>query len=271
MRLQIKIFYLVIIIISTIFFNSPVCALEANAKSNNFYFVQISDTHIGKGSNLKITQRLIQQINKLPMDIQFVIHSGDIMQNGLRDTANTRLAVDVFNKLEAPIYFIPGNHDIYPEFLETEIDIFQKYFGELIFTKEFEEISFIGFFSDPIASSFSVVGYEPLIELERAIKLIDDKPIVVIHHIPSVDFFYNNIRHDGWKSADRIRWEKLLNSYNVIAIIAGHFHGSEQYWIGDIPLYISGSVTNRFGRQPSFRIYKYEDGKLSYRTQYETQ
>lgn len=246
-------------------------AEEVNEIDDTFYFVQISDSHIGKGTNLEITNRLIEQINALPMDIQFIIHTGDIVQYGLRDTINAKKAAAAFSKLEKPIYFIPGNHDIYPEYWETETGVFQKYFGELMFTKEFDNIAFVGLFTDPIAYSFSVDGYEPFEEIETALKKIKDKPIIVFHHIPSVGFFYNNTMHDGWQPEDKTRWQKLLNSFNVKAIIAGHFHSSEQHWIGDVPLHVPGSVTNRFGRQPSFRIYEYKDGKLGYRTQYEQQ
>ncbi len=238
-------------------------------ETNPFYFVQIADTHIGKGTNLEITQNLVKQINKLPMDIKFVIHTGDILQDGMRDTTNVIKAVRVLSELEAPLLYIPGNHDIFQEHLEEEIDIFQEYFGDLIFVKEFDEVSFIGLYSDPLAYSFSVEDYDPFFELEKALKKTSGKPVIVFHHIPSVGFFYNNTMHDGWENENRDRWEKTLNSYNVIAILAGHFHGSEQHWIGNIPLYVSASVTNRFGRQPSFRIYEYKNGTLSYRTQYE--
>ena len=242
---------------------------ESKTDDDHFYFVQISDTHIGKGTNLEITQRLVKQINELPMNIRFVIHTGDITQNGMSDTISVLNAIEALEKLAAPIYYIPGNHDIFQKNLEKEINIFQEYFGKLIFIRKFKEVSFIGLYSDPLAYSFSVEGYDVFNKLENALKKTYGKPVVVFHHIPSVEFFYNNTMHDGWDNENRDRWEKTLNSYNVIAILAGHFHSDEQHWIGEIPLYVSASVTNRFGRQPSFRIYEYKNGKLSYRTQYE--
>lgn len=242
---------------------------ETKTTIDHFYFVQITDTHIGKGTNLEITQNLVKQINELPMEIKFVIHTGDILQNGMRDTVNVKKAAKVLEKIEAPLYYVPGNHDIFQEHLEEEMNIFQDYFGELIVEIEFKELSFIGLYSDPIAYSFSVEGYDPFIELENALKKTNKKPVIVFHHIPSVESFYNNTMHEGWENENRNRWENILNSYNVIAILAGHFHSDEHHWIGNIPLYVSASVTNRFGRQPSFRIYEYINGKLSYRTQYE--
>ncbi len=242
---------------------------EIETKNNPFYFVQITDTHIGKGTNLEITQNLVKQINELPMEIKCVIHTGDILQDGMSDTTNVIKAFAALEKLEAPLYYIPGNHDIFQEHVRKEMDIFQEYFGDLIVEMDFEEVSFIGLYSDPIAHSFSVEGYDPFLELENALERTGDKPVIVFHHIPSVESFYNNTMHDGWENENRDRWEKTLNSHNVIAILAGHFHSDELHWIGEIPLFVSSSVTNRFGRQPSFRIYEYKAGKLSYRSQYE--
>lgn len=244
---------------------------EAKITTDHFYFVQITDTHIGKGTNLEITRNLVKQINELPMEIKCVIHTGDILQDGMSDTTNVIKAFDVLEKIEAPLYYIPGNHDIFQEHVEEEITIFQEYFGELIVEIEFEELSFIGLYSDPIAYSFVVEGHDPFLELEDALRKTGDKPVIVFHHIPSVESFYNNTMHEGWENESRDHWEKTLNSYNVIAILAGHFHSDELHWIGEIPLFVSSSVTNRFGRQPSFRIYEYKDGKLSYRSQYEAE
>ncbi len=244
---------------------------EIDTDKDHFYFVHISDTHIGKGTNLEITQKLVKQINELPMNIQFVIHTGDITQDGMSDTLSVFDAKKAFVQLDAPVYYVPGNHDIFQEKVEEEIIVFQEQFGDLIFTLEFEDVVFIGIYSDPLAYSFSVEGYDPLLELENSLRKIKEKPIVIFHHIPSVGFFYNNKMHDGWEIENRDRWKELLNSYEVIAILAGHFHGSEQHLIGNIPLYVSGSVTNRFGRQPSFRVFEYKYGKLSYRSQYEKQ
>jgi len=244
---------------------------EIKTTNGPFYFVQITDTHIGKGTNLEITRNLVKQINELPMEIKCVIHTGDILQDGMSDTTNVIKAFEALEKLEAPLYYIPGNHDIFQEYAEKEITIFQEYFGDLIVEMDFEEVSFVGLYSDPLAYSFVVEGYDPFVELENALKNTGDKPVIVFHHIPSVESFYNNTMHDGWEKENKNRWETTLNSYNVIAILAGHFHSDELHWIGDIPLFVSSSVTNRFGRQPSFRIYEYKNGKLNYRSQYEAE
>jgi phosphoribosyl 1,2-cyclic phosphodiesterase len=61
----------------------------------------------------------------------------------------------------------------------------------------------------------------PLSELEAALNRVNKKPIVVFHHSPDVDDFYHNVMHEGWKKEIREKWESILNSYNVKAVITG--------------------------------------------------
>ena len=63
-------------------------------------------------------------------------------------------------------------------------------------------------------------------------------------------------------------WEKLVNTHNVKAVIAGHFHRDEFHWLGHVPLYVSGPVANFWNRNATFRLYEYRNGQIGYRTQY---
>ncbi len=61
-----------------------------------------------------------------------------------------------------------------------------------------------------LAKSFSVSGYAPLKELDARLKQADGKPVIVFHHSPSVDDFYRNQMHAGWKKDIREQWIALL-------------------------------------------------------------
>ncbi|MFW6303548.1 MAG: metallophosphoesterase family protein, partial [Candidatus Sumerlaeota bacterium] len=74
--------------------------------------------------------------------------------------------------------------------------------------------------------------------------------------------------HGGWRPEYREAWIKLINRYNVKAVIAGHFHRAEQHWLGDVPLYVAPPVAGYWGRQASYRLYHYQAGRLSFTTQY---
>jgi UDP-2,3-diacylglucosamine pyrophosphatase LpxH len=104
--------------------------------------------------------------------------------------------------------------------------------------------------------------------LKAALKRADKKPVIVFHHSPIVDDFYNNAIHEDYNKNIKDKWESILNSYNVKAVIAGHFHRDEHHWLGEVPLYVSSSIAGYWGRQGSFRVYEYKGGKIAYRTIY---
>lgn len=54
---------------------------------NQFYFVQISDTHLGVNNNELRVQKTVSEINNLPMKIEFVAHTGDITEEKLENEA----------------------------------------------------------------------------------------------------------------------------------------------------------------------------------------
>lgn len=81
-------------------------------------FVQISDTHFGstretlmRGANpFEQTRRAIAQINALPVQPDFVIHTGDLVDDA-DDDAAYKVAAEALADLTAPVYFVTGNHD----------------------------------------------------------------------------------------------------------------------------------------------------------------
>jgi Icc protein len=81
------------------------------------YFVHISDTHIGPTADysrdghtsLSCARRVVEIINGLPKRPDFVIHTGDVVTNPHPDSY--RLAAETFARLEAPVYYVNGNHD----------------------------------------------------------------------------------------------------------------------------------------------------------------
>ena len=92
--------------------------------------------------------------------------------------------------------------------------------------------------------------------------------VIIFHHAPSVSDFYKNEMHDGWPDDVQGKWIELINSFNVIAVIAGHFHRDEHHWLGNVPLYVAAPIAEFFGRQITYRIYEYKNGRVGYRTVY---
>jgi len=80
-------------------------------------FIHFSDTHIGNSKSFQLYNRntfetsvkLIDCINETGATVDFVIHSGDIVNSP--DDNSIQLAKSLFSKINKPSYFINGNHD----------------------------------------------------------------------------------------------------------------------------------------------------------------
>lgn len=249
---------------------SSLAASTANA-GRTLRFVQITDTHLGSAGHAERTARVVEAINKLPMDIDCVVHTGDIFSDNITD----RRAIDQHRravaKLKPPIHHLPGNHDILRKpgrLVETTACYRRHIDSDLASRAEYAGVVLLMVYTEPLAKGFEQEGYDALAWLERELRSLDGKPAIVFHHTPSVGDFYRNRMHRGWPRDVRDKWVALLNRYDVKAVIAGHFHRDEHHWLGDVPLYVSASVAGYWGRQATYRIYEYRDGKVSYRTQY---
>ena len=234
----------------------------------HFYFVQITDTHFGDGDHMERTIAAVKRINNLPMPIQCVVHTGDITTNKLDDNDVLNAVLAVFKKIKVPIHYVPGNHDILPQKITTTHQAYVENFGSLISQAEYEKVIFLFVYTEPLRKSFTIKNYHPLKQLEEYLDKAGGKPVIIFHHAPSVDDFYQNKMHKSWETDSQEKWIHLLNSHNVKAVIAGHFHRDEHHWLGKIPLYISSPIAGYWGRQATFRIYEFRNGRLGYRTQY---
>jgi 3',5'-cyclic AMP phosphodiesterase CpdA len=85
--------------------------------NQNVYFVHISDTHIGPSPEFTVygiptlpaLESVVNTINGLKTKPDFVVHSGDIVDDARQESY--RVAAQVLAKLTVPIYYVTGNHD----------------------------------------------------------------------------------------------------------------------------------------------------------------
>lgn len=240
----------------------------AAATPCEFRFIQITDTHLGEAEADRNTRKVIDAVNAISLDIAFVAHTGDIMADRMLDAGAVAAATGLLARLKQPVHYVPGNHDIIERSRIESMRVYTNSFGPLISCQEYHGVRMIFVYTEPLAKGVSIPGYDPIRELENCLKAGEGKPAIVFHHAPCVEDFYRNRAHSGWKAEKRDRWIELVNAYDVKAVIAGHFHRSELHWLGKVPLYVGSSVANYWGRQPSFRIYRYRDGRLDFGTVY---
>ena len=80
-------------------------------------FIHISDTHFGPSKEMEIRgcnpydkiSALVEAINQLSFEPEFIVHTGDIVNDP--DDDAYRLAETVLSQLKAPIHYVLGNHD----------------------------------------------------------------------------------------------------------------------------------------------------------------
>jgi 3',5'-cyclic AMP phosphodiesterase CpdA len=232
------------------------CA-DPGGSGGSFRFAQVSDTHVGDKDGEQRLQDVVAALNALSLPLVCVVHTGDLAEGGAsEDAAKGRLA-----GLRQPLHVLPGNHDITDA---AGAQDFVARWGSLSSSAEYQGVIFL-FVYDQVVPS---LGYDPLAWLEDQLARANSKPVIVFHHEPPVEDFYNNVLHPGWLQDKRERWTRLLEGHQVIADITGHFHRGEQHHLGKVPLLVGEPVSGRFGRQAAYRVYEYENGSLSYRTQF---
>lgn len=254
--------------------------LSSNLFCETFYFGQVTDIHLGAESTLRENEKEISQrriaalpisINKLNIPLEFVAFTGNTTNNGMKyDDPYVKYGVDAIKKIKTKLYFIPGNHDIYPGNYATRFNIesFIRYFGEISFVQEIKGVRFVFFYGENLRISTNIDGYNPLKWLETQLEESAGKPVILMtHSVPGEEYYDEKLRQI-WDEKNAEKFKILLNNYNIKAIIAGHENADKMRYLGKIPVFIAPNFSVFDGRQASYRVYKYNDGEVTYFTMY---
>ncbi|QSH40263.1 metallophosphoesterase [Lentisphaerota bacterium ZTH] len=236
-----------------------------------FRFVQIADTELDETPVQDAHLcKIIDSINKLPFDIEFVVHTGDIVAPAktLSEKANAIEARKKFKALKPPVYYVPGNHDIMTIDTRKCISNFETYFGPLFQKTVVKNVAIYFVWADMNYHDVFLANYDPLACLTAEMSKNPDQPAIIFTHIPPDKGFYANIVRPGWKPGIKEKWIKTLSKFNVKAMVCGHMHRDELQHLGKIPVYIGSSACDLYGRASTYRIYHYKDGVLDYCTIY---
>ncbi len=241
----------------------------AGAVTNDFYFVQVTDTHFGTPKHITSLKKIVTYINNLPMDIEFVVITGDLTSENIENREIMMEGTDILKQLKAPLHVLPGNHDIRPQNKDVMAKLFKKYFGKAFYSVQHHGVDCIFWYDEPYHSTgLDFKDYKPLEWLEQSLNEAQGKAVLLFLHTPPAPDFYGNTFHDSWPAPNIEEFTTLISAYPVQGVFAGHYHRAELHWLGNIPLFVAPSVATYWKRQPSYRIYHYQDGKLSFFTQY---
>ncbi len=213
-----------------------------SAMADDFYFVQLSDTHWGfdgppNPDSRGTLPKAIDAINALSRQPDFIVFTGDLTHLTLDPKVRrTRMAEfrDVVSKLKVKdIRFLPGEHDASLDHGEA----YQEFFGATHYTFDHKGLHFIVL--DNVSDAKGVLGEEQLAWLAGNLeKQSKDKPIVVLTHRPLFD-----LQADwGWATGDGSRAINLLMPFRKVTVFYGHIHQENQRMTGHIAHYAAKSL-----------------------------
>ena len=218
-------------------------ALEKKNVVDDFFFVQLSDTHWGfdgpkANPDAKGTlQKAVAAVNSLKKQPDFIVFTGDLTHttdNPQERRKRLSEFKDIISQLKVKnIKLMPGEHDASLDNGEA----FQEFFGKTHYSFNHKGINFIVLdnVSDPTAS----VGEAQLLWLAEELKKIDKNDrIVILTHRPLFDLY----PQWDWATRDGAKVVDLLMPYKNVTVFYGHIHQEHHHVTAHIPHHAAKSL-----------------------------
>src|SRR5689334_18971928 len=191
----------------------------------DFYFVQLSDTHIGFNDPAVnpdadgTLAKAVAAVNALPEQPDFVVFTGDLTHSA-DDPVERRKRLAQFREIASglkckDVKFMPGEHD-------ASLDrgkAFTEFFGATHYTFDHKGIHFIAL--DNVSDPAALIGDEQLQWLAADLAKLDKhQPLVVFTHRPLFDLY----PQWDWATRDGQRAIDLLTPFAYVTVFYGHIH-----------------------------------------------
>ncbi|MDF2724311.1 MAG: serine/threonine protein phosphatase [Paenibacillus sp.] len=239
--------------------------LRAADKQLCFTFAVIADSHInpeqGDNPSPYQTNRLanernrhvVERINALSPD--FVIHLGDFVQPVHTYDSHAPAMANahaIYSRLNAPLYALPGNHDIGdkplawmpgPKVEQRGLDTFESFWGATYRSFDYKDSHFV-LLNTSIMNSGMPIEQAQWDWLEQDLAANRGKRIFVFTHYPLYVFDANEEEHyDNLGEPARSWLLALLKDYRAEAVYSGHVHHFFYNRSGRTELVVLPSVT----------------------------
>ena len=200
------------------------------AGSNDFSFVQISDSHIGFGKEpnrdvVGTLQAVVAKINALPHPPAFVLHTGDLTHLAKPEEFDT--VAEVLKGVKAKVLYVPGEHDFDGDDNKLYLERFGKdTMGTGWYSFDYNGAHFVGLVNVANAKSGSMaglglIGNEQLQWLAKDLAgVADSTPVVVFAHVP----LWAVYEKWGWGTQDAEQALDLLKRFGSVTVLNGHIH-----------------------------------------------
>ncbi len=226
------------------------------ARADEFYFVQLSDTHWGfDGPKVNpdaqgTLKKAVAAVNSLNQQPDFIVFTGDLTHT-TDDPKVRRARMAEFKEITAKlkvktVRLMAGEHDASLDRGEA----YQEFFGDLHYAFDHKGIHFIVL--DNVSDPGAIIGQAQLKWLQEDLKRLSrDSPIVVLTHRPLFDLY----PQWDWATRDAAAVIDALMPYQNVTVFYGHIHQEHHHMTGHIahhaakslmfPLPAPGSVPKR--------------------------
>jgi len=218
-------------------------ARAAGPKDDEFYFVQLSDTHWGfKGPKVNpdaanTLKKAVTAVNALDQKPDFVVFTGDLTHttdNPKERRARLDQFRDIVGKLNVKqVRFMPGEHDASLDRGEA----YQEFFGQMHYTFDHKGVHFIVL--DNVSDPKAAIGDEQLNWLKQNLQQLPPAtPIVVLTHRPLFDLY----PQWDWATRDGATAVELLMPHKHVTVFYGHIHQEHHHQTGHIAHHAAKSL-----------------------------
>ena len=228
-------------------------------------FVVVADSHIRFPDDDVETypsNSLMVARNEFVVDVcndigpAFIVHLGDIVHPLPVEDAHeaaVRLAAGVYARLEVPIHFVAGNHDIgdkpnayvaVPPVAEENYGVFERFWGEPHQSFDLGDLHFT-LIDTPVLNS----GFKR--ELDQRVWLESDlaeasaagrRNFLFTHYPPFIREPNENVHYDNLAEPARSWLLDLIEQHQVEAVFSGHVHNFLYNHLGGTEFYVLPST-----------------------------
>jgi 3',5'-cyclic AMP phosphodiesterase CpdA len=201
----------------------------AESGADEFYFVQLSDTHWGfqgaPNPDAKVTlPKAVAAVNALDPQPDFIVFTGDLTHT-TDDPAERRRRLAEFKKITADLKntnlrFMPGEHDASLDRGEA----YREFFGATNYSFDHKGVHFIAL--DNVSDPAARIGEEQLAWLKADLaKQGADARIVVLTHRPLFPLY----PQWDWATKDGEQAIALLMPHPNVTVFYGHIHQEHHF------------------------------------------
>ena len=213
------------------------------ARQDEFYFVQLSDTHWGfKGDVANpdaggTLQKAVAAVNALAVQPDFIIFTGDLTHT-TDDPKERRRRLAEFKQIVSAlknqnVRFMPGEHDAALDNGQA----WKEFFGAPYYSFDHKGVHFVAI--DNVSDAAVKIGEVQLAWLKADLaRQKNDAPIVVLTHRPLFDL----APQWDWATRDGAQAMEILMPYRNVTVFYGHIHQEHHHMTGHIAHHAAKSL-----------------------------